>query len=746
MQKLAGVGGLDDLAGLFQGVGEAVHLGQDGLAGDGLDAAHAGGDGALGHDGEQAHLGGVVQMGAAAEFDGGVAHLDHADGVAVLLAEQGGGAHLLGLLDGQDQGLHVQALEHHVGDGLVDLLHLLRGDGGEVGEVKAQPVRLHQRAGLMAVVAQHGDQGALQQMGGGVGAADGLAALGVDGGLHGVAHLDLAVGHLAGVQGAVVQVLAALVLDHVIDLEDGLALADHAVVGDLAAHLGVEGGLVQHQDALIAAGDGAGDLLAHAHGQDLRGIGVVLVAGELGGGVVQTQVDARPGQVAQGLPGLAGALLLLLHELVEAVLVHAHALVLGHLDGQVDGEAVGVVQAEGVRAGEDGLAGGLVGREHFIINLHAAVNGAGEVLLLLLDHAGDVGAALAQVAVVALVLLYDGLHDLVQEGLVHAQQLAVAGGPAEQAAQHVAAAFIRGQHAVGDHEHGGAAVVGDDAQGHVALVADAVGRAGELGDLVRDVHHGIDLEQAAHVLAHHGQTLQAHAGVDVLLGQLGVIAEAVVVELAEHVVPDLDVAVAVAAHGAVGLAAAVLLAAVIVDLGAGAAGAGAVLPEVVLLAEAEDALRGDAHVLVPDVEGLVVVQIDGRIQPGGIEVADLGEELPAPGDGLLLEVVAEGEVAQHLKIGAVTGRLADVLDVAGADALLAGAHAVARRLDLALEVGLHRGHAGVDQQQRLVVLRDQGKAGQAQVALALEEGQEHLAQLIQTVLFRFHRNRLQYNI
>ena len=444
-------------------------------------------------------------------------------------------------------------------------------------------------------------------------------------------------------------------------------------------------------------------------------------------------------QVAQGLPGLAGALLLLLHELMEAVLVHAHALVLGHFDGQVDGEAVGIVQAEGVGAGEHGLAGGLVGAEHFVIDLHAAVDGAGEVLLLLLDDAGDIGAAVAQIAVVALVLLHHGLHDLVQEGLVDAQELAVAGGAAQQAAQHVAAALVGGQHAVGDHEHGGSGMVGDDAQGHVVLVGNAVAGAGELGDLVGDVHDGVDLEEGTHVLAHHGQALQAHAGVDVLLGQLGVVAEAVVVELAEHVVPDLDVAVAVAAHGAVGLAAAVLLAAVIVDLGAGAAGAGAVLPEVILLAEAEDALRGDAHVLVPDLEGLVVVQIDGRIQAIGVQVADLGEELPAPGDGFLLEVIAEGEVAQHLEIGAVAGRLADVLDVAGADALLAGANAVARGLHLALEVGLHRGHAGVDQQQGLVVLRDQGKAGQTQMALALKEGQEHLAQLIESVLFRFHR-------
>ena len=81
------------------------------------------------------------------------------------------------------------------------------------------------------------------------------------------------------------------------------------------------------------------------------------------------------------------------------------------------------------------------------------------------------------------------------------------------------------------------------------------------------------------------------------------------------------------------------------------------LPEVVLLAEAEDALGGDAHLLVPDVEGLVVVQIDGGVQPVRLQPHHLSQELPAPCDGLVLEVVAEGEVAQHLEVGAVAGVL-----------------------------------------------------------------------------------------
>ena len=104
----------------------------------------------------------------------------------------------------------------------------------------------------------------------------------------------------------------------------------------------------------------------------------------------------------------------------------------------------------------------------------------------------------------------------------------------------------------------------------------------------------------------------------------------------------------------------------------------------------------------------------------------------------MLEIIAEGEVTQHLKIGAMTGSLADILDITGTDTLLAGAHPSSGRLHLALKIGLHRRHAGVDQQKRRIILGNQRKAGQAQMLLALKEAQKHLAQFIYTVGFFTH--------
>ena len=152
-------------------------------------------------------------------------------------------------------------------------------------------------------------------------------------------------------------------------------------------------------------------------------------------------------------------------------------------------------------------------------------------------------------------------------------------------------------------------------------------------------------------------------------------------------------------------------------------------PEVVLFAEPEDAVFGNVDVLIPNLKGFVIVQVDRGIEAVGIQSHPVGrgQELPAPSDGFLLEVVTEGEVTQHFEIGAVPSGLADVFNVAGADALLTGADPFPGRGLVASEPGLHRRHTGVDKQQGCVILRDQRKAGQTQVILGFEEFQEHLS-------------------
>ena len=91
-------------------------------------------------------------------------------------------------------------------------------------------------------------------------------------------------------------------------------------------------------------------------------------------------------------------------------------------------------------------------------------------------------------------------------------------------------------------------------------------------------------------------------------------------------------------------------------------------------------------------------------------------------DRLALEVVAEGEVAEHLEEGVVVRGAADVLDVAGAEALLAGGGALEAGAAAAEELALELVHPRAGEEERLVLRRgDEGVGRQDAVALSLEE-------------------------
>ena len=90
----------------------------------------------------------------------------------------------------------------------------------------------------------------------------------------------------------------------------------------------------------------------------------------------------------------------------------------------------------------------------------------------------------------------------------------------EHPAQDVAAALVRGLHAVGDQEARGAAVLGDDLQRDVVSVVGAVTLAGErLGDLEQRSEE-VGLEDVVDALQEGRHPFEAGAGVDVLGGEL----------------------------------------------------------------------------------------------------------------------------------------------------------------------------------------------------------------------------------
>ncbi len=214
------------------------------------------------------------------------------------------------------------------------------------------------------------------------------------------------------------------------------------------------------------------------------------------------------------------------------------------------------------------------------------------------------------------------------------------------------------------------------------------------------------------------------------------------VELHEDVVPDLHVAVAAALESAAGAAGGFLgarpvRAPEVVDLRAPPAGAGvAHLPEVVGHAQLADAIGGQEP--APDVERLVVARHaafapeDGRVEPVDRQPPLVGEQRPGHRDRVVLEVVAEREVAEHLEERVVAARGADVVEVvvlaAHPHALLRGGGALVVAPLAAEEQVLELVHPGVGEEQRRVVGRHQRGRGHHPVAVAGEEVEEALAE------------------
>ena len=314
-----------------------------------------------------------------------------------------------------------------------------------------------------------------------------------------------------------------------------------------------------------------------------------------------------------------------------------------------------------------------------------------------------------------------------------AQQVGVAHGAAHDPAQHIAPALVRRGDAVGDEEGGGAQVVGDDPVAGGAL-AVRLGRGG----VFRSGDQGLEqvgLEHRMHALEHGGHPLQTHAGVHAGLGKVANDLVVLLLELHEDVVPDLDVAITVLVRRA-GRAAGDLVAVVPEDLGAGTAGAAVAHgPEVVAAGDADDLVVAEAGDLLPDRGGLVVVDIDGDQQAFGVQAELLRDQFPRPVDGVFLEIVAEGEIPQHLEEGQVAGGVADIVQVIvlapGADAFLRAGGARIGRLGRAGEIVLERHHAGVDEQQGRIVLRHQRRRVHLLVAVGREEVQIGGADLVQ---------------
>ena len=289
-------------------------------------------------------------------------------------------------------------------------------------------------------------------------------------------------------------------------------------------------------------------------------------------------------------------------------------------------------------------------------------------------------------------------------------------------------------------------MVSDHPHGNIGWVVDrcAIFLSRILTNGVQDrrEHVGVVIRQFA--LNDGGDSLEAHAGVDRRCRQRLERAIGLAIEFHEDVVPDLDEPIAAAIQPATRTPRALLFAgelvpAVKVDFGAAAAGAGVShLPEVFGQPQLGNSVG--RHVFRPDPKCLVIARDsgfpleDGRIQAIGGQVPHVGQQLPRERDRTALEVVAEREVPEHLEERVVPQRRSDVVEIV---VLPAHAHALLRRGRArvlapfaAEERLLELVHPRIGEEQRRILVRDERRAGDDAVAVALEVLEERTADLV----------------
>ncbi len=268
---------------------------------------------------------------------------------------------------------------------------------------------------------------------------------------------------------------------------------------------------------------------------------------------------------------------------------------------------------------------------------------------------------------------------------------------------------------------------------HLARPVRVAGRA--VGRGLDQRPHQVGVIIVVLALQQRADPFQPHAGVDRLHVQRPHRAICELFVLHEDVVPDLDEPVAILV-GAARRAAPDMVAVVIEDLGAGAAGAGRThAPEIVVGRDADDPVLGQACDLLPDRRRLVIGMIDGDQQAVLVQPEFLCQQVPGKGNRVILEIVAKAEIPQHFKEGMVARGIAHIVQIV---VLAARAHAFLRRcgplviprLDPGEQV-LELHHARIREHQRRIIARHQRRTGHDAVAVLFEEAKEGRSDVVQ---------------
>ena len=204
------------------------------------------------------------------------------------------------------------------------------------------------------------------------------------------------------------------------------------------------------------------------------------------------------------------------------------------------------------------------------------------------------------------------------------------------------------------------------------------------------------------------------------------------IELHEDQVPQLDEALAGIVRE---LALARFRPEVVMDFRARPARPGlAHLPEIVRFVHAENTALRDARHFLPELFGVIVLAKNSDVKLVFRQREILGEQFPRESDGLALEIVAEGKIAQHLEKGVMPARVADVIEIV---VFTARTHALLRRGGARVVAPFEAGkdvleliHARVGEQQRRVVGWNQRRTANNFVAMRREVIEKLLADFV----------------
>jgi hypothetical protein len=263
-----------------------------------------------------------------------------------------------------------------------------------------------------------------------------------------------------------------------------------------------------------------------------------------------------------------------------------------------------------------------------------------------------------------------------EKRFVDPQNLSMPHRSSHNPAKDIAPALIGGKNPIVDQKRSGPAVIGDDPEGNVRFRIPAIGDLADRFHLFKDGLEEIGLIIAPDVLKDRCDSFQTHSRIDTGFFDRMKGSSRIPIELHKDKIPEFQKPVALTSHLTIGTTTTDTFPLIDHEFRAGAAGPclshG---PEVILLPQPDDPFRRKTN-LSPEMEGIVIFEIDRDPHLLGGQPPFADEEVPSHLDGLFLKIISEREVPQHFEERVMAGCLSNDLEVvmlpSGPDTFLGG--------------------------------------------------------------------------